>query len=293
MREEPKKLIIKGIGGFYYVKTADSVVETRAKGIFRKQGITPLAGDFVDIEMSHGDYVISKIYDRKNFFTRPPAANIDLLFMVISTIQPLPNRQVLDKLLAISEQKGTESVILLTKTDIRKDDDFIKTYTNTGYEVVDVRKDFPKSKQRIVELMQNKVSLFVGNSGSGKSTLLNDLFGMELKTDETSLKLGRGKHTTRAVELYDIGNGYVADSPGFSAVDIDRMEYLEKEELANLFIDISPYASNCQFRGCSHISEQGCAVIEALKKNEIEASRYESYVVLYMKAKATNSWEQR
>ena len=293
VKQEHKNLILKGIGGFYYVKTTDTVIESKAKGIFRRLQLTPLAGDYVDIEMSNGDYVISKIYDRKNFFVRPPAANIDLLFMVVSSIHPLPNRLVLDKLLAIGEQKNTESVILLTKTDLQEDDEFIKTYQKAGYEVIDIRKDFTASKERIIELMQHKVSLFVGNSGVGKSTLLNDLFDMQLKTDITSIKLGRGKHTTRAVELYDIGSGYVADSPGFSAVDIERTEYIPKEDLQHLFIDFVPYIFDCQFRGCSHTSERGCAVIEAVKRKDIGQSRYESYSELYMKAQEVNAWEQK
>jgi len=288
-----KNLIIKGIGGFYYVKTADSVVESKAKGIFGKEGITPLAGDYVDIGITNGDYFIDRIHDRKNFFIRPPAANIDQIFMVVSTIHPLPNRLVLDKLLAIGEQKQIDITILLTKTDLKKDDSFFETYTNVGYEVIDARKDFSSAKERILILMQGKVSLFVGNSGTGKTTLLNDLFGMQLKTNETSLKLGRGKHTTRAVELYDIGSGYVADSPGFSAVDIERAEYIPKEELQHLFIDIAPYVQDCQFRGCSHTSEPGCAVIDATGRGLIEQTRYDSYLTLYKKAEELNPWEQK
>ncbi|MCL1831072.1 MAG: ribosome small subunit-dependent GTPase A [Oscillospiraceae bacterium] len=288
-----KNLIIKGIGGFYYVKTADSIVETRAKGLFRRLGITPLAGDFVDIEMSNGDYVISKIYERKNFFTRPPAANIDLIFMVVSTIQPLPNRQVLDKLLAIGESKEVESVILLTKTDLKPDEDFIRTYTSSGYRVIDVRSNFEQAKKQITELMRDNHSMFVGNSGTGKTTLLNDLFDMQQKTDETSLKLGRGKHTTRAVELYETEYGYIADSPGFSAVDIERTEYIKKENLQYLFIDIAEFVSECRYRGCSHTSETDCAVIEAVQNNLIEKTRYESYLALYRKAEELNSWEQK
>ena len=288
-----KNLIIKGIGGFYYVKTADSIVETRAKGLFRRLGITPLAGDFVDIEMSNGDYVISKIYERKNFFTRPPAANIDLIFMVVSTIQPLPNRQVLDKLLAIGESKEVESVILLTKTDLKPDEDFIRTYTSAGYRVIDVRSNFEQAKKQITELMRDNHSMFVGNSGTGKTTLLNDLFDMQQKTDETSLKLGRGKHTTRAVELYETEYGYIADSPGFSAVDIERTEYIKKENLQYLFIDIAEFVSECRYRGCSHTSETDCAVIEAVQNNLIEKTRYESYLALYRKAEELNSWEQK
>jgi len=287
------KQIIKGIGGFYYVKTADAVLEAKAKGIFRKIGMTPLAGDYVELEQSNGDYVISEIHERKNSFLRPAAANIDVFFLVVSTTDPAPNLLVLDKLLAIAEEKAVMPVILLTKGDILPDLPFAALYRNAGFRVIDVREDFEAAKREILKMMEGRLSLFAGNSGVGKTTLLNDFFGYSLATAETSKKLGRGRHTTRAVEIFEAGNGYVADSPGFSAVDIERAEYIPKEELQNLFIDISPYVSECQFRGCSHRTEKGCAVIEAVENGAIQRSRYSSYRELYERASKISEWEQR
>jgi len=293
MFNKDDKLIVKGIGGFYYVKTADSVLEAKPKGIFRKLGITPLPGDLVEVEMSNGDYVISEIHERKNFFKRPAAANIDLFFLVVSTVSPAPNFLVTDKLLAIAAEKAVKTIILLTKTDLVPGAGFAEIYRNAGFEVIDVRADFFSAKADILKLLRGRLSIFAGNSGAGKTTLLNDLFGYELETGETSKKLGRGRHITRAVELYEACGGYIADSPGFSAVDIERAEYIPKEELQYLFSDIEPFSARCKFRGCSHISEKGCAVIEALGRGEIQRSRYESYCELYKKASGISGWEQK
>ena len=286
-------MIIKGIGGFYYVKTADAVLEAKAKGIFRKVGMAPLAGDYVELEQSNGDYVISAIYARKNNFLRPAAANIDLFFLVVSTVAPIPNMLVIDKLLAVAAAKSVKPVILLTKTDILPGEAFAATYRSAGFIVIDVRADFETAKLEIMDMLDSRLSVFTGNSGVGKTTLLNDLFGYSLETAQTSRKLGRGRHTTRAVEFYEACGGYVADSPGFSAVDIERAEYIPKDELQHLFIDVSQYVSECRFRGCSHLTEKGCAVIEAVEKGEIQKSRYESYVELYKNALKISDWEQR
>ncbi len=293
MFEKDDKVILKGIGGFYYVKTADGVLEAKAKGIFRKRGITPLAGDVVEIEESNGDYVISEIKERKNSFLRPPAANVDLLYLVVSTLDPRPNYIVIDKLLAIAESKDVEAVILLTKTDREENEVFLEIYEGSGYRVIDARKDFQKAKADILAISKDRISLFVGNSGVGKSTLLNDMFGWDLETGETSKKLGRGRHTTRAVEFYEWDGCYFADSPGFSAVDIERAEYIPKEELQYLFVDLAGYVDRCRFRGCSHTSEQGCAVIEAVEQGKIQKSRYDSYCELYKNAKEIHDWEQK
>ena len=292
MFEPSDKIILKGIGGFYYVKSADVVLEARAKGIFRRMRITPLAGDIVEIEESVGDYVISEIHERKNFFLRPPAANVDVLFLTVSSVDPYPNLMVIDKLTAIAAKKGIRPAILLTKTDIMRDDCFVEKYIKAGFDVIDVRRDFEGACKKIKEIMRGSFSLFSGNSGVGKSTLLNDLFeGLDLETGETSKKLGRGRHTTRMVEIYEREGLYFADTPGFSAVDIERSEYIAKDELQSLFIEIEPFSGKCRFAGCSHISEPGCLVTEALSRNEIVMSRYESYRDLYKRAEKLNDWD--
>ena len=275
-------IIIKGIGGFYYVKTADGVLECKAKGIFRKRGITPLAGDNVTVDGEGEDLVISEISQRKNAFVRPPVANVDNLILIVSATDPRPNILVIDKLTAIAQKHGIKPVIVLTKTDIEPVRGFITIYTAAGFDVIDLRKNTRRGLREVKARCNNALSVFVGNSGVGKTTLLNELCpGLELETAETSKKLGRGKHTTRAVELYDYEGGFLADTPGFSDVDFARDSSVEKQELAGLFPDFAPYIDNCYFTGCSHTVEKGCAVLRAMAEGKVQKSRHESYTVLY------------
>lgn len=282
---EKSGLIMKGIGGFYYVKTADSVLECNAKGIFRLQGIKPLAGDFVDVGESGGGYVVSRIYDRENFFKRPPIANVDNFFLVVSSVEPSPNMLVIDRMTVLCEQRGIKPVILITKTDLKPADEVISLYRGIGYEVIDIMSDEDAAVERISEICNEAISVFSGNSGVGKSTFLNKLCpGLSLATNEISQKLGRGKHTTRAVELYDFAGGYIADTPGFSALDFERDERIEKEDLASYFPEIAKHTDGCFFTGCSHTVEKGCMVLEALNDGLIDPSRHENYCYLYDEA---------
>ena len=278
-------LILKGIGGFYYVKTADSVLECNAKGIFRMQGIKPLAGDFVDVGESGGGYVVSHIHDRENSFKRPPIANVDNFFLVVSSVEPSPNLLVIDRMTVLCEQRKIKPVILLTKTDLKKADDVISIYSGIGYDVIDVMKDERKAVERIEAICDRSISVFSGNSGVGKSTFLNKLCpGLSLATNEISQKLGRGKHTTRAVELYEFRGGYIADTPGFSALDFERDEKIDKADLASYFPEIEAHTDGCFFTGCSHTVEKGCSVLVALQEGIIDPSRHENYRYLYEEA---------
>ncbi len=283
-------IIIKGIGGFYYVKTADGIFECRAKGIFRKRGITPLAGDNVEIERDEESATVSEIYPRRNSFFRPPIANVDNLILVVSTVDPAPNLLVIDKLTALSEKQGVKPTLLLTKSDLERGDGFCDIYLNAGFSVL--RKDCCEDMQRLKGLLRQGLSVVVGNSGVGKSTLLNEILpDISLETGETSKKLGRGRHTTRAVELYEFGGGYVADTPGFSAVDFEGLGSVKKEELASLFPDLSEFTDGCYFTGCSHTVEKGCAVLRALSEGKIEKTRHESYKALYKELNEKNEWK--
>lgn len=285
-------LILKGIGGFYYVKTADAVLECRARGIFRREGRTPLCGDRVLVAGDAEGYVVDDILPRKNAFARPPVANVDTLFFVVSMVQPRPNFQVLDTLTAIAHHSGVQPVIVLTKTDLVADDGVADIYRAAGYEVMDLRANFAASLARIRALSEDRISVFAGNSGAGKSTLLNDLCPeLELATAEPSEKLGRGKHTTRAVTLYEFCGGYVADTPGFSALDFERGFAIKKEQLADCFPDIAKHAKDCYFAGCSHRVEKGCAVLEALKRGDIHPIRHANYCALYEQAAQQKDWE--
>ncbi len=295
MSGEPQKrngILLKGIGGFYYVKTADGVLECKAKGIFRKQGITPLAGDTVSVEGNGEDLVICEIAARRNVFQRPPVANVDNFFLVTSAIDPKPNLLLLDKLTAIAYQQNARPVLVITKTDLEQADALAKTYEAAGFYVIDVRRDSNAAMEQIAEICTENVSVFVGNSGVGKSTLLNELCpGLALETAETSKKLGRGKHTTRAVELFAFCGGYVVDTPGFSAMEFAHSATIAKESLTACFPDIERFADGCYFTGCSHTVEKGCGVLQALQNGDISKSRHESYCILYEEAAAQKSWE--
>ena len=282
-------LIIKAISGAFYVQTPDAILPCKARGIFRKRGIAPVAGDHVRIE----DDNIIEILPRKNELVRPKAANIDLALMTVSTVQPVPNTYVLDKLITVCEFKQIEPAIILTKTDLKKDDAFTAIYQNAGFTVIQTGEGI-ENREEILSVMRGKVSLFIGNTGVGKSTLLNRLFpDLGLRTAAISDKLGRGRHTTRQVELYPVpGGGYVADSPGFSSVELEAYEPIRKEELAECFREFKPYLGTCQFADCSHRREKGCAVLQAVNDGKISLSRHESYVMLYEEAMQVPDWQR-
>jgi ribosome biogenesis GTPase len=284
-------LILKAIGGFYYVKTDDKVVECRGKGVFRNENIKPLVGDNVVIENINDKGTVSEILPRKNEFTRPPLANLDQLFFVISTIEPSPNTLIIDKLIAVAEYKDIEPIVVITKCDLEKSEKIKKIYQNAGFKVIDIQGD--RDVEHLKTLLSGKINAFVGNSGVGKSTLLNKIDkGLNIETNEISKKLGRGKHTTREVNLYPLeSGGYIADTPGFSSIEIDKYEIIYKDKLQYCFREFEPYIQNCKFKGCSHTGEKGCEVCEALKEGKIEKSRYESYLALYEDASKINFWE--
>ena len=284
MNTEP--YIIKGIGGFYYVKTADGVVECRAKGIFRKRGITPVAGDRVRLEHEAGTAVIAEVLPRKNVFVRPPVANVDQFFIVASTVQPAPSTLVIDKLSAIAVDRGAQPVLVITKGDLQDAGALMQCYRTAGFPVLCVNAATGEGLAPLCAMLAGKPSVFSGNSGVGKSTLLGALMpGQTLATGEISQKLGRGRHTTREVTLYEAHGGLVADTPGFASLDMARAAAIPKENLELAFPDIARLFGQCRFTGCSHLTEVGCAVREAVQKGEISRTRYESYAALYEEAK--------
>ncbi len=280
-------LILKGIGGFYYVKTAESILECRAKGIFRRKRQTPLAGDRVRVELGEdGSATVSEIFERINVFLRPALANVTRHFIVVSACDPKPNLPVLDELCAMSESNGVTPIFLLTKTDLEDAGEFARIYRAAGFEVIDVMANEGAALERIRQLAADELSVFSGNSGVGKSTLLNKLCpSLTLETNETSKKLGRGKHTTRAVELFEFSGGYVADTPGFSALDFESGAPIASGLLIDCFPDIAKYARECYFADCTHTVERGCSALAALREGKIEPTRHENYTALYKKAK--------
>ena len=288
--------ILKATGGFYYVWSDGILYECRARGLFRKNGMVPLVGDWVEIEEtgSQTGYV-TRILARKNSLTRPPLANLDQLFLVISILDPKPNLLVLDQLIAIAEYKKIEPVLVITKTDLGDWETLAGLYRKAGFQVFCTGWEQDSDLKPLQQAMQGKISAFCGNSGVGKSSLLNRIDQrLDLSTAQTSRKLGRGRHTTRHVQLYPVeGGGYIADTPGFSSMDLERYETILKDQLQYCFREFDPYLDQCRFTGCSHTKEKGCAVLEAVAKGEISVSRHESYCRLYEEAKQIKEWEAR
>lgn len=293
MSQKENGLIVGLSGGAYTVKTLDGKrYNCRARGVFRQQGISPCVGDNVVIEIDDKYGYILSIEPRKNFIIRPPLANIDRMVIVSSVIDPMPNKFITDKLLVIAEYKDIKPILVMTKTDIDNSRDFIDTYIRSGFKVIEVSNSTGLGINSLSNELKNGISVLIGNSGVGKSSLLNNLLPeLNLEIGETSKKLGRGKHTTRKVELYEFGTGYIADTPGFSVVEIAQYDTILKDKLQFCFCEFSGYIDKCKFTGCSHTKEKGCAVIEAVEKGEIQLSRHNSYVALYDEAKNIKEWE--
>ncbi|MFR3791767.1 MAG: ribosome small subunit-dependent GTPase A [Blautia massiliensis (ex Durand et al. 2017)] len=283
--------ITKGIGGFYYVRTPDGIVECKARGIFRKRGITPVAGDYV--RLSEDRTVIEEILPRKNVFVRPPVANLDVLFIVASTTQPVPSTLVLDQLAAAAVYQDVQPVLVVTKADLAAADQLQQAYAQSGVPLIQLHYPTGEGLDAIRRYIAGNLCAFCGNSGVGKSTLLNTL-APELKreTGQISQKLGRGRHTTREVEIFEICGGRLADTPGFASLEAQKLCRIPKEKLETTFPEFAPYIPQCRFTGCSHRSELGCAVREAVEQGAISRTRYASYLTMYEEASARKAWEK-
>ena len=284
--------ITKGIGGFYYVKTPDGIVECKARGIFRKRGITPVAGD--NVALSADGTMIDEILPRKNVFIRPPIANLDILFIVTSTTQPVPSTLVLDELAAAAIYKDVQPVLVVTKADLAAADMLRTAYTGSGIPLIQLNYETGEGLDEIRGYIQGHLCAFCGNSGVGKSTLLNTL-APELKreTGSISQKLGRGRHTTREVTIFEAFGGRIADTPGFASLEASRAGFIPKENLEHAFPEFGPYLGACQFTGCSHRSEKGCAVRAALAEGKLSQTRYDSYCAMYDEVKDVKEWQRR
>lgn len=289
-----KGKIIKGIGGFYYVDTIDGVFECKARGNFRKEKITPLVGDNVEISINeNAENTIDVIENRKNELVRPPLANLDRLFIVASLVDPKINTIIIDNLIAIAEYKNIEPIIVLTKTDLCDDANVYRNiYEKAGFKVVECNNNIGSGSDEIKALLNGYCSAFTGNTGVGKSSLLNNIFPeLNLQTGETSKKLGRGKHTTRHCELFKVDGGYIADTPGFSSLDFQRCERILKDDLADCFREFEDYLGFCKFNSCSHVNDKGCAIVEAVNNGKISKSRHVSYVSMFNEVKNIKEWE--
>lgn len=288
-----KGTIIKGIGGFYYVEAADEIFECKARGVFRKEKLTPLVGDKVTVSINdNAENTVDEIMPRKNVLTRPPVVNIDNLIIVVSTVEPKPSTLVIDKLIAVAEHKDIEPIIVITKSDLASAREIYDIYTLAGFNTIAVSNETGSGIDEVNAVLKGKISALTGNSGVGKTSLLNNLDGsLDLKTAHISKKLGRGRHTTRQAELYRVCGGFVVDTPGFSSFEIDKGDIIMKDELPYCFRDFSEYINKCKFfPSCTHTSDKGCAVIEAVNEGKISKSRHNSYVQLYNSVKDIKEW---
>lgn len=317
MKTELKGIILKGVGGLYSVRITDTesdlcgeVVKCRARGAFRHNNITPLAGDKVlllpDDESAKKDkkdagFVIDEIIERRNALIRPPLANLDYIFVTMAAAHPTPILSTVDKLICIAEFNKIEPVIVVTKRDLAPDEAerIVDIYKKSGFtafaissvtgEGIDEVREFVKTE------LPGKLSAFAGASGIGKSTLMNALFpNLELSTSDISRKIERGRHTTRQVELFALSDevdcGYLADTPGFSMLDFQRFDFFEFEDLAYTMREFADHIGNCRYTKCSHTKEEGCAVLDAVKRGEIQKCRHDSFLEIYEVLKQKKKW---
>lgn len=290
-----KGVIVKAISGFYYVEVADKIYECKARGVFRKESNTPLVGDLVVISIPDSGYpVIDEIKERKNFLVRPPVANIDTLIVVCSTVSPSPNYKVIDKMISTAVYNDITPVVVISKSDIKSGEEIYSIYNQAGIKTIIYSAKTGEGLEEIYSLLPNKITAFIGNSGVGKSTLLNKLFpDFDLKTGEVSEKLGRGRHTTRTVELMKIKNGYVIDTPGFSTMQLEKYSITDKKQLQYTFPEFDDYLGQCKFISCSHTCEKGCAILQKVEEGIIPKSRHNSYVEMYNEIKDIKEWERK
>ena len=293
MADKKKGRIIRSISGFYDVRIADRVVSCRARGILRKEGVTPLTGDLVEITMEKGKGMVEAVLPRHNSFVRPAVANVDALVVFAANVNPVTEPFLIDRVAAIAGDQEVPVYLCVNKCDLDPAMDLVRIYTNAGFRVICTSAETGEGVEELRQLLRGKLTAFTGNSGVGKSSILNRLCPeLELPTGEVSEKLGRGRHTTRHVELYDLGEDtFVADTPGFSSFDTDQMDMILKENLQYAFPDFAPHIGRCQFHDCSHRKEPGCAVTAAVEAGEIEPTRYDSYLRLYEKASQIKLWE--
>ena len=285
--------IVKALSGFYYVDTGEGdPIPCRGRGKLRHQKATPLVGDRVEVSgLDDGTGMVDAILPRKNQFRRPMVANIDQMVIIASGALPVTDPFLIDRMTALAEWKGCEVLLCFNKCDLDRAEELAGLYRAAGFPVLQVSAESGEGIPELSSAIASKVSAFTGNSGVGKSSILNALHpGFGLRVGEVSEKLGRGRHTTRHVELFQVAGGLVADTPGFSSFDTEQSEAIPKEELASSFREFRPYLGLCRFQGCAHIKEKGCAVREAVAEGKIAPSRHKSYIRLYEQAREIPDW---
>lgn len=285
--------ILKALSGFYYVDVDNRILTCRARGKFRKDGISPLVGDRVAVrELGNGEGFLEHICSRKNTFVRPAVANIDQLVVIASAAIPRTDPFLIDRVAAIAALKECQVVVLLNKCDLDQADELYGIYCAAGFPTLRISAATGEGIEDLKALISGKLSALTGNSGVGKSSILNALDPQfHIQVGEVSQALGRGRHTTRHVELYKLGCGAeVVDSPGFSSFETNELNLELKKHLPETFLEFGPYLGSCQFVGCSHTKESGCAVLEAVRSGKIQVSRHRSYLRLHEELKSLQEW---
>lgn len=290
----PEGIIMKSLSGFYYVDDGKSIVTCRGRGKLRHEKVTPLVGDRVRFALTeNGSGALDEVLPRRNEFYRPAVANIDQLIIIASQANPVTDPFLIDRVASIAASRRCQCVICINKWDLVPGEDLARIYEAAGFPTIRMSAETGDGIEALRQLISGKVSAFTGNSGVGKSSILNALDpNFALPTADVSEKLGRGRHTTRHVELFRLGDALVADTPGFSSFDVDQMELMRKEKLQLCFPEFVPYLERCQFQDCAHVKEKGCVIRAALQDGRIQPTRYQSYLRLYEQAKAIPDWQR-
>ena len=288
--------IEKALSGFYYVNTGRETLQCRARGKFRKEGLSPLVGDWVQVrELGGGEGFVEAVETRRNVFSRPAAANIDQLVILASAAVPVTEPYLIDRIAAIAALKGCDVLVCLNKCDLDPAEGLYGIYSRSAIPVLRISAETGEGLDALRRAIAGKLNAFTGNSGVGKSSVLNALVpGLQLPVGEVSKALGRGRHTTRHVELFPLGGGtYVIDTPGFSSFDTEEMDLELKEHLPETFPEFAPYVGECRFTGCAHTKEKGCRVLQAVKDGDIPVSRHKSYLRLFDELKDVQAWQKK
>lgn len=286
----PEGLIIKGVGGLYHIESNGCFYSCNIRGIFRKRGITPLVGDFVEFSVTNEELKegrIDDIKERANYFIRPPVANVSMMVIVIAAKSPEPDFFLVDKLLISARRNGIDPVIVINKTDLADKETLLScesVYRGTGYEIIPMSKVTKEGYKELHSRLTGKCTVFAGQSGVGKSTILNTIIdSWTMETGDISEKIQRGRHTTRHVQLLPlVSGGYVADTPGFSSFSLEGMNH---NDLACMYPEFEKIQGECRFNGCSHINEPGCAIKKAVEAGDISQVRYKCYNKLFEELK--------